>query len=243
VKRRRGRRGAWTLIVVPPEPGARTRHLSIGARALRNGALGVAAALGAAGLWSGITARTAALNGTQLAIAQHTILTLHDSVSLLRAAVRHSEALEDSTPPLILPVSGRITSGFQRARLHPLLQIFRPHRGIDLSAPAGTPLVAPADGTVSFVGWRFGDGLTVQIAHRGGMTTLLGHCRRALVKVGEVVHRGETVATVGESGLATGPHVHFEVQLNGTPIDPLRYIAAARDSATAVAERLRAEAH
>jgi len=140
---------------------------------------------------------------------------------------------------MIMPVPGQVTSGFSRSRLHPLLQIFRPHHGIDLSAPAGTRIVAPAPATVTFVGWRLGDGLTIELAHNGGVTTLYGHCHTTLVRVGQHVRPGDPIGTVGSSGLATGPHVHFEVMVRGTPIDPLRYLSASHDSTTAVAERLR----
>jgi len=121
-------------------------------------------------------------------------------------------------------VIGRISSRFARSRFHPLLHIFRPHLGVDLTAPAGTNITAPAPGRVSFVGRKFGEGLTVDLDHGNGIVSRYGHCRKILVKEGEMVTQGTVIATVGSSGLSTGPHVHFEVRLNGKPVDPLSFI-------------------
>lgn len=199
------------------------------------------AGIASAGVWSMSNARSVVMTADQLADAQRMILTLHDSVHVLRARVLTDAAQLDSAPEMIMPVVGRITSVFSRSRLHPLLQILRPHEGIDLSAPVGTEIVAPALATVSFVGWRFGDGLTIELAHNGGVTTRYAHCLASSVRIGQRVRAGQAIGSVGASGLATGPHVHFEVLLRGTPIDPLRYLAASHDSATAIAERLRGE--
>lgn len=192
-----------------------------------------------ASLWSGANANNVAVTADRLASAQQAILVLHDSVHTLHAQVMHDLALVDSAPQMILPVSGQVTSEFSRSRLHPLLGIFRHHEGVDLAAPAGTQIVAPALGTVTFVGWRLGDGLTVELAHNGGVSTLYAHCQRTLVHVGDRVHAGQPIATVGSSGLATASHLHFEVALNGTPVDPLMYLALDRDSTTVLAARLR----
>ncbi|HVX40861.1 MAG TPA: M23 family metallopeptidase [Gemmatimonadaceae bacterium] len=234
-----GRR--WTFILVPPDPGARTRRLSVGARALKSAAITVAAGIAAAGLWAAADSAAVVATSDQLATARQMVLQLHDSVHVLEERVLADAALVDSAPEMIMPVDGQVTSRFSRSRLHPLLQIFRPHRGIDLSAPAGTKIVATAVGTVTFVGWRLGDGLTVELSHNGGVMTRYAHCRTTLVHVGQRVPAGAPIATVGSSGIATGPHVHFEVLVRGTPVDPLEYLAASHDSATAVAERLRGE--
>ena len=122
-----------------------------------------------------------------------------------------------------LPVDGRIASGFSRARRHPLLNIIRPHLGLDISAPRGTRITAPAPGRVSFVGRRFAFGLVVEVRHADGMLTRYAHCRTALVKAGDVVKRGMTIATVGSSGLTSGPHLHYEMLHNGRQVDPLRF--------------------
>lgn len=195
----------------------------------------------AASFWSAANATSVVATADQLASAQQMILTLHDTVHVLRTQVLYDAARVDSAPEMILPVAGQVTSEFTRSRFHPLLQIFRPHHGVDLTAPFGTQIVAPAVATVTFVGWKMGDGLTVELSHNGDITTLYGHCREVLVKVGQRVHAGQAIATVGSSGLATGPHVHFEVMRHGTPIDPLRYLSASHDSTTAVADKLRGE--
>ena len=122
-----------------------------------------------------------------------------------------------------LPVFGSIVSGFSIARRHPVLHILRPHLGIDIAAVRGTSVAAPADGRVTYVGRRFSYGLTVDIQHAGGVTTRYAHLRAALVHEGQSVVRGAAIATVGSSGLTTGPHLHYEVAVNGKPVDPLRF--------------------
>ena len=136
-----------------------------------------------------------------------------------------------------LPVIGAIASRFSRARRHPLLHIVRPHLGVDVAAPRGTPITAPAAGIVSFVGRKFGFGLVVEIDHGNGVTTRYAHCGRALVEEGAKVTHGVPIATVGTSGLSTGPHLHYEVLVHGRQVDPLRYrqLQPVPDSAVAPA--------
>src|SRR6478735_5361648 len=122
-----------------------------------------------------------------------------------------------------LPVIGAIASRFSRARRHPLLHIIRPHLGVDVAAPRGTPITAPAAGIVSFVGRKFGFGLVVEIDHGNGVTTRYAHCGKAMVAEGARVTQGVPIATIGTSGLSTGPHLHYEVIVNGRQVDPLRY--------------------
>ena len=119
-----------------------------------------------------------------------------------------------------LPVVGAIVSSFATARRHPLLHVVRPHLGIDIAAKRGTPVSAPAAGRVTYVGHRFALGLIVEIAHSDGVSTRYVHLRSALVHVGEKVERGATIATVGSSGLTTGPHLHYEVAVNDRQVDP-----------------------
>jgi murein DD-endopeptidase MepM/ murein hydrolase activator NlpD len=119
-----------------------------------------------------------------------------------------------------LPVHGRLTSGFGE-RFHPILGYMRFHKGADLAAPAGTPIVAAADGKVVGAGWHGGYGQLVQIAHADGLETNYGHMSRVAARIGEFVHKGEVIGYVGSTGLSTGPHVHFEVTRNGRPVNPL----------------------
>ena len=122
-----------------------------------------------------------------------------------------------------LPAIGRLASGFSRSRRHPVLRIRRPHLGVDVAAPRGTHINVPAPGTVSFVGRKFGFGLVVEIDHTPGVRTRYAHLTAAMVKVGDAVAKGTFIATVGSSGITTGPHLHYEVLVNGRQVDPLRY--------------------
>lgn len=119
----------------------------------------------------------------------------------------------------IRPVSGPLVSGFGM-RYHPILKVNRMHTGVDIAAPHGTPIKAAADGEVIFAGYRRGYGNTVIIDHGGGVATLYGHCSALAVSEGTVVKQGQVIAYVGATGLATGPHLHFEVRRNGEPVNP-----------------------
>jgi murein DD-endopeptidase MepM/ murein hydrolase activator NlpD len=127
-------------------------------------------------------------------------------------------------PGVVLPLFGRVSSGFSLSRRHPILRIRRPHYGVDLAAPAGTHIRAPAPGRVLRVEREFGYGVVLEIDHGNGVTTRYGHLRSALVTEGQQVNAGDEIALVGSSGLATGPHLHYEVRVNGRAIDPLRYV-------------------
>ncbi|HET9010685.1 MAG TPA: M23 family metallopeptidase [Gemmatimonadaceae bacterium] len=122
-----------------------------------------------------------------------------------------------------LPVIGRLASGFSRSRRHPVLHIRRPHLGVDVAAPRGTHITAPAAGTVSFVGRKFGFGLVVEMEHGSGVRTRYAHLTASMVHVGDQVAKGTFIATVGSSGITTGPHLHYEVLVRGRQVDPLRY--------------------
>lgn len=121
---------------------------------------------------------------------------------------------------LMTPVAGRITSGFGM-RFHPILHYARMHAGIDFGAPWGSPIVAAADGTVVAAGYGGGYGRQVQIAHGGGIVTLYGHMSSIAATPGEPVRQGQVIGYVGSSGLSTGPHLHFEVKVNGQAVDPM----------------------
>lgn len=121
---------------------------------------------------------------------------------------------------LMAPVAGRITSGFGM-RYHPILHYMRMHAGIDFGAAWGSAIVAAADGQVVAAGWTGGYGREVQIAHGGGIVSLYGHMSGFATSAGQMVKQGQVIGYVGSSGLSTGPHVHFEVKVNGTPVDPM----------------------
>lgn len=126
--------------------------------------------------------------------------------------------------PSIDPTEGWLSSAFSRSRWHPLLNVRRPHEGIDISAQRGTPVIATADGRVTYAGYRPGYGWTIEIDHGNGYMTRYAHNQRNLqVNVGDAVRRGDVVALVGSSGLAKGPHVHYEVLVDGQAVNPQNY--------------------
>lgn len=121
------------------------------------------------------------------------------------------------------PINARITSTFGM-RYHPILHYTRMHAGIDFGAPIGTPIKAAADGRVVATGYGSGYGQRVIVDHGGGIMTLYGHCSAIYCSPGQIVHRGQRIAAVGNSGLSTGPHLHFEVRVNGRPVNPLGHL-------------------
>jgi murein DD-endopeptidase MepM/ murein hydrolase activator NlpD len=120
---------------------------------------------------------------------------------------------------MLWPVSGRISARYGY-RVHPVYRRRMMHTGIDIAAGSGSPIHAALEGRVSYVGWKGGYGRTVIIEHPNGYETLYGHCSKILCKRGQTVKRGEIIAKVGRTGIATGPHVHFEVKKNGKRINP-----------------------
>lgn len=126
--------------------------------------------------------------------------------------------------PSIMPTAGWLSSNFSRSRRHPILHVARPHEGIDVSAPMGAPIVAPAAGRVIRVAREKGYGNVLEIDHGHGIVTKYAHCSKIVVKTGQRVTRGQVIANVGNSGLSTGPHLHYEIHENGKVIDPLRYV-------------------
>jgi len=134
-----------------------------------------------------------------------------------------------------LPVMGRISSTFSRSRRHPILHIRRPHLGVDIAAPRGTRIVAPAAGRVTFVGHKFGFGLVVEIQHTPAVKTRYAHMRAASVEEGQVVQRGDQIGAVGSSGITTGPHLHYEVLVRGKQVDPLRFVLPQTSTAATAA--------
>ena len=117
----------------------------------------------------------------------------------------------------------RISSQFTTGRKHPILGTMRAHRGVDYAARTNTPIMAAGDGRISFAGWQNGYGRTVIVDHGRGYTTLYAHMSRlGSYKVGSRVRQGNIIGYVGSSGLATGPHLHYEFRINGSHRDPLK---------------------
>ena len=114
----------------------------------------------------------------------------------------------------------RVTSGF-KMRFHPILQAWRAHLGVDYAAPTGTPVRSVGDGVVEFAGVQNGFGNVVIVKHGGSNTTVYAHLSRILVRQGQSIGQGQNVGAVGQTGWATGPHLHFEFRVNGAYRDPL----------------------
>ena len=131
---------------------------------------------------------------------------------------------EMSSTPSIQPAAGSIVSSFTRSRWHPILDRPRPHLGLDIVAPIGTPVHAAAKGRVSYVGEQGDFGRMIEIDHGYGRVTRYAHLSRIAVTPGLRVTRGQVIGQVGMSGLAVGPHLHYEVLVNGRPANPRRFI-------------------
>ena len=127
------------------------------------------------------------------------------------------------TGQLMYPTIGPVTSNFGW-RTHPILGTERFHAGIDFGADYGTLIYASSQGQVIYADWYGGYGNSVIIDHGNGITTLYAHCSELYVKDGDVVAKGQPIATVGSTGFSTGPHLHFELRANGEPIDPADYL-------------------
>ena len=148
---------------------------------------------------------------------------LAESFSVANDSLRSRVELLQATPS-ILPTSGWLSSRFNRSRVHPILNTARPHYGVDVSAPQGTPILASAQGRVVRAGWVPGLGQMVEIDHLFGYVTRYGHASRLHVQAGQNVDRGQLIAEVGSSGLATGPHLHYEIYVNGEPRNPMNFV-------------------
>ena len=127
----------------------------------------------------------------------------------------------------------RVTSGFAM-RMHPILNTWKQHNGVDYGAPAGTPVRAVGDGVVDFAGWQNGYGNVIHIQHANERTTVYAHLSRVDVAKGQRIEQGTIIGTVGQTGWATGPHLHFEVKFDGQQQDPLQ-VALASDAAVITA--------
>jgi murein DD-endopeptidase MepM/ murein hydrolase activator NlpD len=147
------------------------------------------------------------------------------SIAQLLAARQAGQLPVDAVPGMLrMPLRGaRLTSPFG-LRVHPIYGTVRLHAGMDLAAPSGTPVTAAADAVVVSAAAHGGYGLAVVLDHGGALATLYGHLSRLLVRPGDVVRRGDRIGLVGSTGASTGPHLHFEVRVSGTPTDPTAYL-------------------
>ncbi len=187
--------------------------------------------------------RTVSLPGealSQLSTGSQTLPTLLDDMDLRtrqleRRVLREEESLQEvrgylddrtslqRANPSLWPVRGWLTSGFGWRR-NPVLGSRQLHTGLDVAAPRGTPVIAPADGHVVFAGYHSAFGNMVVIDHGYGITTKYAHTSHILVQVGDRILRGDMIARVGNTGRSTGPHLHYEVHKDGVPRNPMRYL-------------------
>ena len=137
--------------------------------------------------------------------------------------VTTADWLRANSAPNLWPVEGPVTGSFGE-RIDPFNGEGAFHSGIDIGSMDGQPVVAPADGVVTFADFLGGYGRAVMIDHGHGITTRYGHLANFAVMTGQHVHRGDTIGFVGESGRSTGPHLHYEVRINDTPVNPHKYL-------------------
>jgi len=157
-----------------------------------------------------------------LARLEEEVLAQEVSFVELEAAMRDKRKLWSSTPS-IKPVRGWVTSGFGK-RISPFTGNFSMHRGIDIAARHGTEIVSPANGVVSYIGFDSRLGKVIKINHGYGMKTMYGHMSKTEVKVGQKVKRGGVIGYIGNTGMSTGPHLHYSVYVNNVPVNPKRHI-------------------
>ena len=138
-------------------------------------------------------------------------------------SIDHAYSRRISGVGFMRPSAGSITSGYGMRR-HPILGYSRMHTGVDFRAAYGSPVYASHSGTVILAGRMGGYGKAVVISHGGGLSTLYGHNSQLHVSVGQDVERGDVIANAGSTGLSTGPHLHFEVRVNGSPQNPMNWL-------------------
>jgi murein DD-endopeptidase MepM/ murein hydrolase activator NlpD len=140
---------------------------------------------------------------------------IHDQLLGKRDLLEHT--------PSIAPTNGYLSRGFG-VRIDPFTGLRKPHLGIDLAADIGTPVYATAEGRVFFTGWRHGLGKLIIIDHGYGYRTHYGHLNKIKVGKGQKVNRGDVIGGVGNTGISTGPHLHYEVRYKNKPVNPKEYI-------------------
>lgn len=144
------------------------------------------------------------------------------SMEELHALLDDQRSILNSTPS-VWPARGFVSSGFGY-RVSPFTSVKKMHEGLDIAAPRGTDIMAPADGIITYTGVKGAYGNIVVIDHGYGLVTRYGHLSQMLVETGKHVRRGERVARVGNTGRSTGDHLHYEVRIDGVPVNPTRYI-------------------
>jgi murein DD-endopeptidase MepM/ murein hydrolase activator NlpD len=162
----------------------------------------------------------------QLYALKNSALTGAASVGISMGLTKNSTTadwIRANAAPNLWPVEGQITASFGE-RIDPFNGEGAFHSGVDISAMVGSPVLAPADGVVTFADFLGGYGRAVMLDHGHGISTRYGHLASFAVAAGQVIHRGDTIGYVGLSGRTTGPHLHYEVRINDTPVNPYKYL-------------------
>jgi biotin carboxyl carrier protein len=234
------RKGGWTLLLIPPSIADNVRTFDVPRWSMRILAVLSVSALAFVGL-IGVAFGSRMYEGQltmmseELAITEMRLGATGDTLRALRIidfertlaaaeALNRAASLPRSKDGAVLPVMGRLSSRFSYSRPHPILRIRRPHLGVDVSAPKGTPITAPATGVVITAERSFTYGYVVELDHGDGVITRYAHCNSIEVKEGQQVIAGTTIATVGNTGLSTAPHLHYEVHVRGRAVDPLTFV-------------------
>ncbi|MBI4126324.1 MAG: M23 family metallopeptidase [Deltaproteobacteria bacterium] len=211
-------------VIIVPQGSSTVRRFQCSRRALRIGSVITIFSL----LAGAVTIGTLAFlyrheHQVSTATALEVTAFERERVALLAELEELREAVDQyESVPTLLPLRGRITSTFGVLRNNHSRG--GRHEGIDIASPRGTSIVAAGNGIVRFTGSQEGYGSVITIDHEHGMTSLYGHCSRIVVEEGQEVVRGQVIGTVGMTGSTTGPHLHYEVHLDGRPVDPALYI-------------------
>lgn len=162
----------------------------------------------------------------QLSALRTSALTGATSVGISLGMTRNATTADwyrANSAPNLWPVEGQVTGSFGE-RIDPFNGEGAFHSGVDISSAYGTPIIAPADGVVTFADFMGGYGKAVMVDHGHGIATRYGHLSGFAVTTGQHVHRGDVIGYVGLSGRSTGPHLHYEVRINDTPVNPYKYL-------------------
>lgn len=167
--------------------------------------------------WKSLDSKGSLVNVSKTAAAPATVSTATASIAKIAGPTKVSV-------PSRMPLDAvALTSGFGM-RTHPVLGGRRAHKGIDLASPTGTPVYAPADGVVERAEWFSSYGLFIALEHGGDIETRFGHLSRLNVAAGQQVKKGDLIGFVGSTGRSTGPHLHYEVRIAGTAVNPVPYM-------------------
>ena len=169
-----------------------------------------------------VTANVTMINGTEQSRDILSSKTLAEPQTQVVAVGTKARPKTAPTGNFRWPTSGTLTSKFG---YRTVLGVYRFHEGVDIANSTGTSIYASDGGTVTFAGWRGDYGYLVIISHGNGVETRYGHCSKLLVSVGDKVYQGQKIAKMGSTGRSTGSHCHFEIRINGTPVNPLSYLS------------------